>query len=118
MSKRPTVFAVDFDGTLCSSVYPGIGEPNKELIAYLIKKRKQGDKVILWTCREGNSLISAVAWCAAFGLEFDAVNENIPEMIKHFGTDPRKIAYDVLIDDKAKNLPKFHVPFTGEEIGK
>lgn len=38
------IIAVDFDGTLCENKWPEIGEPNTELIGYLImmqKKKKQ-----------------------------------------------------------------------------
>ena len=38
----------------------------------------------------------------------------IPEMIEWYGNDTRKIGYDVLIDDKAVNKPKYHVPYKGE----
>lgn len=101
MNKRNTVYAVDFDGTLCTSAYPRIGEPNLALIDYLLKKQAMGDKIILWTCRCGERLKEAVEWCLALGLEFDAVNENLPEIVAHWGSDCRKIAADVYIDDKA-----------------
>ena len=81
------------------------------LINHLIKRREQGNKIILWTCREGVRLQEAVEWCWGYGLEFDAVNGNIPEMIEWYGNDTRKIGYDVLIDDKAVNKPKYHVPY-------
>ena len=108
-----TVYAVDFqfDGTLCESVWPGIGAPNIALINHLINRRLQGNKIILWTCREGERLQEAVEWCKRYGLRFDAVNSNIPEMIEWYGKDTRKIGYDVLIDDKAVNKPKYHVPY-------
>lgn len=106
-----TVYAVDFDGTLCESVWPGIGRPNKELLAHLIKRRKQGCIVILWTCREDERLREAVEWCKAHGLEFDAVNDNCPQEIERFGTNSRKIHYDVLIDDKSMAKGKYGVPF-------
>lgn len=99
MSNR--VIAVDFDGTLCKEAYPAIGNPNMRLIKSLIGNRKNGDKLILWTCREGKLLEDAVNWCKTFGLEFDAVNENIPELVKKWGTDPRKIGCNMIIDDKA-----------------
>ena len=38
--------AVDFDGTLCYSRWPGTGEPNIELIEELIICRKKGDKLM------------------------------------------------------------------------
>jgi hypothetical protein len=36
-SRKYTIYAVDFDGTLCEGVWPGIGSPNTALIKYLIK---------------------------------------------------------------------------------
>lgn len=72
MSKA---YAVDFDGTLCENRWPEIGEPNQELIGYLVGRRQQGDKVILWTCRSGEPLQKAVEWCQGHGLKFDTVNE-------------------------------------------
>lgn len=111
MARKYTIYAVDFDGTLCESVWPGIGSPNLALIDHLKKRRQKGNKIILWTCREGKRLQEAVDWCKQFGLEFDAVNENLPEMKEWYGNDTRKIGYDVLIDDKAKNKPKYHIPY-------
>ena len=100
-----------FDGTLCESVFPDIGKPNMALINHLIKRRKQGNKLILWTCRVSDRLTEAVEWCKQFGLEFDAVNENLPEMIELWGGESRKVFADVYIDDKAVNKPKYCVPY-------
>ena len=107
MSK---VYAVDFDGTLCEDKWPEIGTANDKLIGYLIGRRQQGEKVILWTCRNGELLRKAVEWCRGHGLEFDAVNENLPERIEFFGGDCRKVGADVYIDDRAWN------PITGRDI--
>lgn len=111
MDRKYTIYAVDFDGTLCESVFPGIGEPNTALINHLIKKRAQGNKVILWTCRVGERLQEAVDWCRDHDLEFDAVNENLPEMIEQWGGESRKVFADVYIDDKAVNKPKYCIPY-------
>ena len=97
----PTVIAVDFDGTLCRSEWPSIGKPNKVMIHSLIDRKKYGDKIILWTCREGKLLDEAVSWCKSFGLTFDAINENLPEYIEKYGNNPRKIHADLYIDDKS-----------------
>lgn len=99
--KKIEIIAVDFDGTLCSECYPGIGIPNLPLIYLLIRLRQQGKKVILWTCRCGEPLEEAKEWCRALGLEFDAVNENVAETFEKYGTESRKISADVYIDDKA-----------------
>lgn len=111
MNRKYVIYAVDFDGTLCESVFPGIGAPNMSLINHLIKRRKQGNKLILWTCRCEERLKEAIEWCKSYGLEFDYVNENVPEMIEWHGNDCRKIFADVYIDDKAVNKPKYNVPY-------
>lgn len=113
MSRDFTVFAVDFDGTLCVSEWP---EPNKELIKLLKFRKMQGDRLILWTCRCEERLTEAVEWCKGQGLEFDAVNENLPELIALFGGNPRKICADIYIDDKNSKVQHLcKVPFLGDE---
>lgn len=47
MSSFVPIYAVDFDGTLCESKWPGIGAPNKKLIQHLVQRRTEGAKVIL-----------------------------------------------------------------------
>ena len=96
------VIAIDFDGTLCEDVYPDIGKPIQATIDRMRREQALGSRFILWTCREGQSLCEALEWCAEHGLEFDAVNENLPDMIEKFGTDPRKIGADLYLDDKAE----------------
>jgi len=108
MTKK-LIFAVDFDGTLCSYAFPKIGEQHqhhKELMDILISLRKDGHKLILWTNRGDNeqykSLTEAIEWCKEKGLEFDEVNKNLPEkeLAKLSGYSP-KIMADYYIDDKA-----------------
>lgn len=108
--KKYHIIAVDFDGTLCENKYPNIGAMNTYLIDLLKKRQKVGDKIILWTCRVGKKLQEAIDKCKEHGLIFDAVNENIPEIIKSFGSDTRKIFADEYIDDHNtcfKTLPYF-----------
>lgn len=95
------VIAVDFDGTLCVSQWPEIGEENYGLIEWLKECRSKGDKVILFTCREDDLLDAAVKWCAERGLRFDAVNANLPERVARYGGDCRKISADIYLDDRA-----------------
>lgn len=102
-TTRPTVLAVDFDGTLCTNAWPEIGEPNTALINKLIRFRKEGGELILWTCREGDALDNAVEWCYERDLYFDAINENLPDWTKLFGNNSRKVGADWYIDDKADN---------------
>ena len=76
------IIAVDFDGTLCHGNWPDIGEPNIRLINKLLKLQRKGYKIILWTCREGEPLHQAIEWCKEFNLVFDAINDNLPEIIR------------------------------------
>lgn len=101
--NKNTVIAVDFDGTLCAEAWPKIGEANRKLIMHLLKQKEKGTRLILWTCRCGDELEEAVEWCRNQGLEFDAVNENLPELIKLYGNNSRKINADIYLDDKAVN---------------
>lgn len=95
-----SVYAIDFDGYLCKDEWPDIGEPNMNVIAHFKHLRSIGNKLILWTCREGKTLKAAVEWCKGYGLEFDAVNANLPERIALYGTDPRKVGADYYCDDR------------------
>ena len=52
--------AVNFDGTLCYSKWPELGQPNQALIEYLQEWKRNGNKLILWTCRAGEALSNAV----------------------------------------------------------
>jgi len=113
MSKKLKI-AVDFDGTLCTYAFPKIGEQTPkhlELMQTLIKLREDGHKLILWTNRGDNEeypvLTEAIDWCKERGLEFDAINENLPDTKKLSGPSP-KIMADYYIDDKA-------LEFTSEE---
>jgi len=103
------ILAVDFDGTLSLGSWPDVGPANNELIDFLVKRKTEGDKLILWTCREGESLEAAVDFCAKKGLAFDAVNDNLPEVIEFFGNNSRKISCDCYIDDKAVNENSYKI---------
>ena len=101
MNTDYQIIAVDFDGTLCYSNWPELGEPNRPLIEYLRYQQRLGNKLILWTCRAGEALDKAVSWCKEQQLEFDAVNDNLPEIVAMYGNNSRKITCDYYIDDKA-----------------
>lgn len=100
-TDRGKVIAVDFDGTLSFGQWPEVGPANDKLVRFLQNRQGMGDKLILWTCRVGNELKLAVEWCRRQGLTFDAVNDNLPEVIALYGTNSRKVSCDYYIDDKA-----------------
>ena len=97
------IYAVDFDGTLSFGRFPGVGDPNESLFRFLISEKQRGARMILNTCRTGDNLKAAVDYCRDHGLEFEFVNENLPELIELYGGDTRKINADFYIDDKAVN---------------
>ena len=109
MSKDVKIVAVDFDCTLTltDDNYPECGPVNSVAVSLLKEFRRNGGKVILWTCRYGDALDMAVELCREHGLEFDAVNDNLPEQsAKWRQSHPnakmsRKIYADMYIDDKA-----------------
>ena len=98
---KPEVFAVDFDGTLCRNAWPNIGEPHYDMIEWIKDLRRNGHKIILWTCREGMKLVDALVWCADHGLFFDAVNDNLEDHKRRFQGNSRKVLADYYVDDKA-----------------
>lgn len=93
--------AVDFDGCICESKWPEIGEPRQEVINELIRAQAEGSRLILWTCREGELLDAAIMWCLNRGLRFDAVNDNLDENKRLFGNNCRKVWADEYWDDKS-----------------
>ena len=107
MSDKKLTIAVDFDGTLCEYAFPEIGKQKRShelLMSKLIQLRNNGHKLILWTNRGDNEdypvLTEAVEWCRNRGLEFDAVNKNLPNQKKLSGYSPKVMA-DFYIDDRA-----------------
>lgn len=97
--------AVDFDGCLCENAWPEIGPPNWAVIRAALEQQRAGAALILWTCRSGELLDKAVAWCAGYGLTFDAVNETLPERLEHYGSESRKVSADEYWDDLAVRMP-------------
>lgn len=101
--RLPSILAVDFDGTLVKNKFPDIGERCPSVWEYVLDAQKEGWKIILWTCRNGEALKAAVEFCADHGLHFDAINENLDEVKVLYGGDTRKVYADIYIDDRAMN---------------
>ena len=97
--------AIDFDGCLCNYAFPEIGAPHWDVIGRAKKEQQNGAGLILWTCREGDLLQEAIDACIMWGLEFDAVNESLPEWIEAYGNAPRKIGASEYWDDHAVRMP-------------
>lgn len=95
------IIGVDFDGTLAitKGTYPEIQEPIQEVIDYILEEQNNGAYLVLITMREGEELRQAEKWCLEHGIEFDAVNDNLPHMKKFFKNNPRKIFCNEYLDD-------------------
>lgn len=101
-NKFKFVLSVDFDDCVCYSNYPLCG--NSTPVVPFIRSIQRLDIILMLnTCREGEPLKMAVAWCNEQGIEFDLINENDPERIKVFG-ECRKLGCDLSIDDKNMNF--------------
>jgi len=94
------IIAVDFDGTIVEHKYPAIGEEMLFAFEALKELNRQGHRLILWTYRAGSELQEAVDYCRDNGVEFYAVNSNLPGEIFDSETMSRKILADVYIDDR------------------
>ena len=101
----PPILAVDFDGTLVSNKFPEIGEPDWVISGAVKAYQNAGWKVILWTCRTEEMLQEAVDFCKEqLDLEFDAVNDNLPEVQAYYGGNTRKVFANLYWDDRSAAL--------------
>jgi len=105
--ERMTV-AVDFDGLLCRSDWPRIGEEMPGSLDFLHWLFRQNVEIVLWTARSGHLLDAALSWLAARGFPrawWSAVNET-PETVKaYYGTVGNKVGADVFVDDRNTCFP-------------
>lgn len=97
------IIAVDFDGFLFEDEWPSIGLAKIQNIQAARMLKGIGHKLILWTCRTGKQLEEAIVECTKYGIKFDAINSNLPEIIEKYGHDSRKITADLYLDDRAYN---------------
>lgn len=103
------VYAIDFDGTCVTHMYPKLGR-DIGAAAVLTKMVARGDKLVLNTMRSGEALLEAVEWFKTNGLPLFGVNTN-PQQ-KRWTSSP-KVYANVYIDDAALGCPLIY-PTTGE----
>ncbi len=99
ISDKSKTIAVDFDGTIVEHAYPRIGKEMLFAFDTLKAMQRKGHKLILWTFREGDTLLEAVEYCKQNGIEFYAVNKSFPEEDFDLSIS-RKINADIFIDDR------------------
>ena len=93
------IIAVDFDGTIVEYKYPEIGKEKPFAIDTLRTLQREGNRLILFTSREGELLDEAVAFCHERGLDFFSVNSNDPPDTM-FPRRTAKVIADLYIDDR------------------
>ena len=93
------IIAVDFDGTIVENKYPEIGKEKAFAIQTLRTLQQEGNRLILFTSREGEDLAAAVRFCHERGLDFYAVNSNQPPDAL-FKQQTAKVIADLYIDDR------------------
>lgn len=96
--------ALDFDGTLCDSNYPNLGDEIAPICDFIRSIQDLDVVIVLNTCRTGDALTSALHWCAEHDIRYDYYNGNDPYRILQYGVDSRKISCNMLIDDTCYNF--------------
>lgn len=100
-ASKEVIIATDFDDTLVEAKrFPEFGEPTPWF--HIVKGLKcvyPNLKLILFTCREGKYLESALRFCHKNGLTFDAVNSDVPSSVKWKGKTRKPFAH-IYVDDR------------------
>lgn len=102
IDRKPTIYAVDFDGTLVDHRYPDIGSDVPGAFQTLRDLIERGDRIILLTMRSDEFLDAAVKHCEERGVVLFGVNDN-PEQATW--TASRKVYAHHFIDDAAVGCP-------------
>jgi hypothetical protein len=105
--RNYSIYAIDFDGTIVTNAWPGIGSLVIAMRDAILELERRGDKWILNTMREGEKLQEALDFLAEKGLYPDAVNDNLPELCEAFQNNPRKIYADYYVDDHSMRISDF-----------
>lgn len=113
IDKDIITLAVDFDNTLTDGDnYPKLGELRPNAKYYMNKLYNEGFKIVINTCRSGRFADDARDFLIESGIKYHTFNENLPELIKMYKSDCRKISADVYIDDRCL----MGLPETWDEI--
>lgn len=94
------IIAIDFDGTIVEDAYPDVGRPMPGALETIRMLIENGDKLILWTCRENADLKRAVDFLAQHKIVFEAVNQSHPKCDYAHLPLGRKAYAHLYIDDK------------------
>lgn len=94
------IIAVDFDGTISRGKFPAIDGEQPYAGQVLRKLHEDGHYIIIWTCRCGDQLLSAINWMLERKIPFDRINDQNPDNIRQYGEGGKKVYAHCYIDDK------------------
>lgn len=94
------IIAVDFDGTISSAKWPAVGPEVPGALGAMRELHDDGHYLIIWTCRQGTPLTTAINWLLEQGIPFDRINDDAPHSVETFGEPSKKVYADVYVDDK------------------
>lgn len=94
------IIAVDFDGTIARSNFPVILGEMPYAGESLRKLHEQGHYIIIWTCRTGENLLSAINWLLERKIPFNRINDHNPENLAKYGDAGNKVYAHCYVDDK------------------
>src|SRR3712207_8129233 len=95
--EKAKIIAIDFDGTLVTENFPGIGELNVKLVEDMKNWHKQGKTLLIWTCRVGKYAKECRDFLDKHKVPYDYFNENSKESLELYQADSRKLTADLYI---------------------
>lgn len=99
---KGTIIGLDFDGTVVTHEYPGIGEEIPHVFSTLKELNKRECLFILFTMRSGRYLTQAADYIESKGIPLFGVNTNPTQ---HYWTKSPKAHCNYYIDDCALGCP-------------
>ena len=94
------IIAIDFDGTLHTGKWPGIGSPAPYAVEVMRQLKADGHRLVIWTCREGDQQTDMINWLLEHDIPFDRVNDNFPDQTQMYKSNSRKVYAHLYIEDK------------------
>lgn len=102
MNYKPNirVLSIDFDDTIVYTDWPNIKGLRKGAKKYITKLYNKGYKIVINTCRSGETQDDATRFLNDNNIPYHHINCNCPHLIDIYKTDSRKISACMYIDDK------------------
>ena len=96
------IIAVDFDGTIVTHEYPGMGKPVPGALEKIKAWIKKGHQIVLNTMRGDTKLAEAVSYLEDNGVTLSGVNKSEGQEV---WTSSPKVYAHVYVDDAAYGCP-------------